>query len=416
MKHLATILVALSLMVTSDALAVPSTVSFTGRLSTSAGPVNGNVEVTFSLFSTATGGSSVWTETRSGINATNGLFFVDLGAVTPLDDTIFDGAALYLEMTVSGETLSPRVPVRSVPYAIRANTADSLGPLSPTDVLTDVTASGGITAARIGTVVHLTGTPVSGSSPIAVTTGNVSLTVCGAGQIYKVVGGVWACAADDSGGNYTAVSNGGVLINGSNQIGLISTCAAGQVLKAGSTAGTWACGNDLGATYTAVPNGGVLINGSNQIGLISTCSAGQVLKAGASPGTWACANDTDTDTTYGVVAGQGVAMTGNDFRLESCPAGQVLRSTGSGNWACSSAVTISTQFSCIRTSASGGGTTQCAMPGTWNMCMLTRTYGVDSDDIDGFGCTISGSGSAWTLSAFAEDFSSVQCEARCISL
>ena len=90
-RALSTVLGLLALVVATDALAaVPTTVTFTGRLSTSSGPVNGTVGGVFEIFDAPTGGTQVWTETRS-LNASAGLLFVDLGAVTPLDETIFDG-------------------------------------------------------------------------------------------------------------------------------------------------------------------------------------------------------------------------------------------------------------------------------------------------------------------------------------
>ena len=308
----------------AEARAVPGTVAFTGRLSTSAGPVNGVVNMTFTLYTAPTAGSSVWTESRPNITASAGLVYVDLGAATTLDDTVFDGAPLFLEIIVGTETLSPRVPIRSVPYAFRASaadTADTLGTIAPGDVVTAVTGTGGITATRSGNTVSLSGTPVTGTAPIAVTGSAVGLTTCAANQIYKMVGGTWQCSTDvDTNTTYSAAANGGILVNASNQIGLIATCAAGQVLKAGA-GGTWACANDTDTTntYTAIANGGVVVNASNQIGLIATCAAGQVLMAGAG-GTWACANDTDTNsggtitgitTTAGTSGLDGGCATGN---------------------------------------------------------------------------------------------------------
>jgi hypothetical protein len=372
-KHLVRSLFVLALLLSSQALAVPGTVAFTGRLRTSQGPVTGTVDATFTLYTAASGGTSVWTEARNGLSAVDGLLYVDLGAVTPLDENIFNGDVLYLEIEISGETLTPRAPIRSVPYAIRAgvaNSADTLGPLTPDDVLTDVTASGGLTATHTGTVVHITGTPITGVAPIAVNAGAVSLTTCAAGQIYKMVGASWACATDDG-------------------------------------------------TTSVVPNGGITINPNLQIGL-TTCAIGQVLKS-TGAGTWGCAVDNDTATTYGTVTNGGLVLSGNNFGLAACAAGQVLQSNGAGSWSCVNVSTLvmssfTTQtFSCTRfSSISGNGTSNCAISGTWDACMLSGTQGIDSDDVDGFGCTISGNGSSWTLSAFGQDFTSTTCAARCI--
>ena len=87
---------------------------------------------------------------------------------------------------------------------------------------------------------------------VSVSGNQIGLLTCGAGQVLKIVGGAWACAADaDTSTTYTAAAGGGVSISGT-QVGL-ATCPVGQILKAGVTAGAWACGadTDTNTTYTA---------------------------------------------------------------------------------------------------------------------------------------------------------------------
>ncbi len=244
----------------AEAQAVPGTMSFTGRLSTSNGPVTGNVNVVFTLYDASTGGSSQWTETHNGLSANNGLVYASLGSLTTLDGSVFDGGNLYLEIVVAGETLSPRLPIGSVPYAFRseiADTADTLGTITPGQVVTTVNASGGISAARSGNTVTLTGTAITGTAPIAVAGGAVSLTTCSANQIYKMTGGVWQCAADAN-TVYTAAANGGINVSGTT-VGL-TNCAVGQVLKSTGT-NTWSCqadadsGGDITGITTAAGSG-----------------------------------------------------------------------------------------------------------------------------------------------------------------
>jgi hypothetical protein len=266
----------------AEAQAVPATVSFTGRLSTSTGPVSGAVTVTFSLFNQATNGTVMWTETRSLTATAAGLVYADLGSMTTLDEGILTDAPLFLEIQVGSEVLTPRLPLQSVPYAIRAETANTLGGT--------VTADEVVTAA---------------TAPIAITTGTASLVTCGANQIYKMVGGTWQCAADaDANTTYSAVASGGLALNGT-AFGL-TTCTTGQVLKS-TGAGTWGCAadTDTNTTYAATANGGLTFNGT-QIGLM-TCTTGQVLKA-TGAGTWGCAADTDTNTTYSALAAGGITI------------------------------------------------------------------------------------------------------------
>jgi hypothetical protein len=50
----------LLLLGSSTALAVPQTMSFTGRISTGSGPVNGTVSVNFAIYDAVTNGTKLW--------------------------------------------------------------------------------------------------------------------------------------------------------------------------------------------------------------------------------------------------------------------------------------------------------------------------------------------------------------------
>jgi len=121
----------------ADAAAVPGTVTLTARVSDGSGPINGTVNLGFQIYSAASGGTLLWEETYSGVSANQGLVYVNLGSQDPLDLTVFDGAAVYLQVSVNASPQSPRLPINSVPYAIHsaaADTASTLGTLAPGDV------------------------------------------------------------------------------------------------------------------------------------------------------------------------------------------------------------------------------------------------------------------------------------------
>src|SRR5262249_10650792 len=120
MRKLAILLV---LLWSTAAEAVPSTINFTGRLTTSTGPVNGTVSIALGLFADPVGGNALWSESHTGVGADNGLVFLDIGSQTTLDERVLDGRRLYLEITVGSETLSPRLALNSVPYAVRTEAA-----------------------------------------------------------------------------------------------------------------------------------------------------------------------------------------------------------------------------------------------------------------------------------------------------
>ena len=95
--------------------AVPDRVSFSARLTDGGVPVTGSHALTFALWNDSSGGAPVWTETHGTAAFSNGLVLLELGSLTTLDDTVFDGRDLWLEITLDGAALSPRLPIASVP-------------------------------------------------------------------------------------------------------------------------------------------------------------------------------------------------------------------------------------------------------------------------------------------------------------
>ncbi len=96
------------------------TISYQGRLTDSGGsPRNGNFAMTFALYNAATAGTLVWgPESHPSVTVSNGLFSVGLGSQTSggIPTTVWNGD-IYLQVTVGGETLTPRELIRSVPIA-----------------------------------------------------------------------------------------------------------------------------------------------------------------------------------------------------------------------------------------------------------------------------------------------------------
>ena len=102
--------------------AVPNQqINYQGKMTDNLGAplADGDYTFIFSLYTTSTGGSNVWTETRT-VTLTNGLFSVMLGAVTPLPSTIFN-QSLYLGVKVGADPeMTPRKVLGSVPSAFEA--------------------------------------------------------------------------------------------------------------------------------------------------------------------------------------------------------------------------------------------------------------------------------------------------------
>ncbi|HNT73526.1 MAG TPA: hypothetical protein PKH77_00765 [Anaerolineae bacterium] len=97
-----------------------TTVNYQGRLADNAGaPLDGSYAMRFSLYDAATDGALIWgPEIHDAVPVSDGLFSVGLGSQTAggIPTSAWNGDR-YLEITVGGETLSPRELIRSVPIA-----------------------------------------------------------------------------------------------------------------------------------------------------------------------------------------------------------------------------------------------------------------------------------------------------------
>ena len=97
-----------------------TTVNYQGRLADNAGAsLDGSYGMSFALYDAATDGNMVWgPEAHTAVPVSDGLFSVGLGSQTSggIPTSAWNGDR-YLEITVGGETLSPRELIRSVPIA-----------------------------------------------------------------------------------------------------------------------------------------------------------------------------------------------------------------------------------------------------------------------------------------------------------
>jgi hypothetical protein len=261
----------------------PSPITFTGRLSTSSGPVNGTVSVTFTVYDALVGGASHWTDTIS-LSANNGLVFAQLGtASNPLDGTVFAGTPRFLEIIVGNETLSPRLPLGSAPYSIRATTADSadtLGTLTPGQVVTRVTAGAGLSDGGSGGMVSLsvdtstvqsrvTGTCTGSAISSIATDGTVSCQPVVA-VADGVIGNEVTGATDNSltrSGAGTAASPFTLAVNSAVvQSRVMGTCATGAAIRNINSDGSVTCEASTPAGLATFYRSGSLgRNASNQV-------------------------------------------------------------------------------------------------------------------------------------------------------
>ncbi|MCL6534299.1 MAG: hypothetical protein K6U12_13615, partial [Armatimonadetes bacterium] len=105
--------IVLATLLASPVIAQPFT--YQGFLKQNGQPVNGTLSISFKLFTALTGGSQVGSTLTQNVNVQNGLFTVQLDF-----GTVWDGSDRYLEISVGGTTLSPRVKITPAPYASTA--------------------------------------------------------------------------------------------------------------------------------------------------------------------------------------------------------------------------------------------------------------------------------------------------------
>jgi hypothetical protein len=104
--------------------AVPSTMNYQGRISLTYGAqvADGPYNPVFNIYHQASGGLADWTETDA-VNTKNGLFSVVLGQSQALSSLPGD-QQYWLEVVWAGQTMSPRQPLTSAPYALWAGSVD----------------------------------------------------------------------------------------------------------------------------------------------------------------------------------------------------------------------------------------------------------------------------------------------------
>lgn len=168
------LLVALMLVASTAAAApVPPVLVHAGRLLDGTDkPLAGRQTLTFSLFpdlrNASTGGETpVWTETYEAQVGADGMYTVVLGGPAddsgatnrkPFDERSFAvGQQRFLEISVSGQTLSPRLQVTSVPYAFSSGDAGLLGGQPPSYYATAAVAASKVAQVTAAAPLKLTG-------------------------------------------------------------------------------------------------------------------------------------------------------------------------------------------------------------------------------------------------------------------
>lgn len=111
---------------------VPSTINYQGRLTDNTpaqAPATGTFAMQFAIFGSPTGGTALWAEPASGtipVAVNSGIFSVVLGSNgVPIPPSLFaNTAALYLEIVIDSETLTPRQVLTATGWANQSAHSD----------------------------------------------------------------------------------------------------------------------------------------------------------------------------------------------------------------------------------------------------------------------------------------------------
>jgi hypothetical protein len=158
--------------------AVPRLVSFSGKAVNAQGrAISGPAGVTFAIYGEQSGGSPLWMETQSIVIGADGDYIAQLGATRssglPLD--LFASAeARWLGVRINGGEEQPRVMLLSVPYALKAGDAATIGGLPPSAFMLAAPLAPGTPAAE-GTTSNSASVPPASSN--VTTTGGTANTL-----------------------------------------------------------------------------------------------------------------------------------------------------------------------------------------------------------------------------------------------
>ncbi len=154
----------------STNLAVPPMVNFSGVLTDVNGKaLTGTVGVTFYLYQESQGGAPLWMETQNVQADKAGHYTAALGSTNSqgLPASVFaSGEARWLGVQIQGQAEQPRVLLMSVPYALKALDAETIGGKPASSFMLAPAASGNSGKAAKLPPGTITGTGTAGFIPV----------------------------------------------------------------------------------------------------------------------------------------------------------------------------------------------------------------------------------------------------------
>jgi hypothetical protein len=138
--------------VTAVMAQAPQLINYQGRLNQGANPANGTFSITFSIYSVASGGTALYTETQS-VTVSDGIFNVLIGSQTPIPNNLFTNAGdRFLGVKVGTDAeMTPRFRLASVAYAVRSTESDGVadGAIVNADLANNAVTAGKIAGGQV---------------------------------------------------------------------------------------------------------------------------------------------------------------------------------------------------------------------------------------------------------------------------
>jgi hypothetical protein len=334
----------------APAAAMPRLITFSGVVKAANGQTPNGIEgITFALYSEQEGSAPLWIETQNVRLDSAGRYTVQLGAIDPKGlplELFASGEARWLGVTLEGRVEQPRVLLLSVPYALKAADAETVGGLpasafvlaAPPSAAGDSGRPGASVSpatAALAAAASVTGTGAANTIPLWTSASNL-----GNSNITQSSGIVSVADTLQLPSTGTATATGGT---NSQPLDLLASSFSSSSKAAVSQHFRWqaqAVGND-----TASPSG--------SLNLLYKSGSGTPAQTGlsiASNGVITFAAVQTFPGTVGTVKSVGLAAPTTDFTVSSSP----VTTTGTLNFAWKVAPTnLDTPSAIVKRDASG---------------------------------------------------------------